>query len=564
MSDDAAEPYDVVIVGGGIIGTGIARDAALRGYKVALVEKVDYGWGTTSRSTRLVHGGLRYLEHYDFGLVREALRERATLIRNAPHLVEPLTFLLPIIKGRGRGRFLIQLGLILYDTLARANLGRHHWWKRERVVSAEPTLDRLDVTGAFQFWDAQVRYPERVVVENMVDVWTHGGSSWNHAEAVGLELDEETGLAIGVRIKDGTTGEEDTIPCKHVLNVGGPWVTQVDNALGAPAPALTRRTKGVHLVVDSFTEHAMVLQCADGERIIFIVPWAGYSLIGTTDTDYTGDNDHVAANVEDVQYLLDETNSNLDVHLGPEDIHYTYAGLRPLIPDDSGTAGAVSRRHLIVHHSDDAGPDNLVSVVGGKITSYRHIAADVVDHLAKEWGKRGKSTTAKAPFPGGKPYDHTLLLRDIGNRLPHQTDEDVDRLLRLYGSRARDLLDTAIASEDTGHLHPKSRLTREEVRFVVEQEGAASIDDVLLRRTMLGLEADMAMPVVEPLANYMARLLGWDKARRSAEVGKYLSHVRMQRAAVEELLGTYAPEEPDTWFGKQIRRLRGGAKKAQA
>lgn len=556
MQDAGEEPFDVVIIGGGIIGSGIARDAALRGYRVALVEKEDYGWGTTARSTRLVHGGLRYLEHYDFGLVREALRERATLIRIAPHLVEPLAFLLPMFKDRGRGRFLLRLGLILYDTLARANLGRHHWWKRERVVASEPTLDRPDLKGAFIFWDAQVRYPERVVVENMLDLWRAGGRSWNHTEAVGLELDERSGRAIGVRVRNRFTGIEDHIPCRNVLNVGGPWVTQVDNVLGVTEPALTRRTKGVHLLTDAFTEHAMVLQCGDGERIIFIVPWGDYSLVGTTDTDYTGDNDTVRATVDDVQYLLNETNANLDVHLGPEDIHYTYAGLRPLIPEGRGSTGAVSRRHILVDHAKDNGPDNLVSVVGGKITSYRHIAEDVVDDLRKKWGKAGKSRTARQPLPGGEPYDEITLRRDLGARLMHHTDDDVDRLFRLYGARVRDLLDTAIVSDDTGHLDKASRLTREEVRFVVEHEGAQTISDVLLRRTMLGLERDLALPVLKPLADYMAHLLQWDRARKKAEVEAYTKHVRLQREAVETLMGTYEPTAPDTWFGKQIRRLR--------
>ena len=551
---DDTEPFDLVVVGGGIIGTGVARDAALRGLRVCVIEKEDFGWGTTARSTRLVHGGLRYLEHYDFALVREALHERRALIRIAPHLVRPIPFLLPVFRGRGRSRFVVRLGLVLYDVLARANLGRHRWWKRAEVLAREPLLDRPDLVGAFCFWDAQVRYPERLVVENMLDVWAHGGVGYNHTEAVGLEMAGRH--AVGVRVRDVFTGDERVVRGGLILNVGGPWVTNVDNAFGFARPALTRRTKGIHLLVDAIIDHAMVLQCGDGERIIFLVPWGPYTLIGTTDTDYAGPNDVVAASAEDVQYLLDETNANLAVSLGPTDVHFTWAGLRPLIPEGRGSAGAVSRRHLLVDHRQDGGADNVVSVVGGKITSYRHIAADIVRRLRRRLGVKRASRTARVPLPGGRPHDRVALLRQVGARLPHLTDDDVARLFAVYGARVAELLEVAGESDDNGHLAPVSRLTREEVRFVVRREGARSVSDVLLRRTMLGLERDQARGVVEPLAAYMARLLDWDRGRRRAEVAAYLAHVDRQRAAVEALAGAYRPQQPDPWYAKIVRLPR--------
>lgn len=548
---EALEPYDLVIIGGGIIGSGVARDAALRGLRVALVEKEDYGWGTTARSTRLVHGGLRYLEHYDFGLVREALLERQTLIRHAPHLVRPVPFLLPIFRGRGRGKWVLRAGLVLYDVFARANLGRHSWWRRDKVVRHEPLLDRPDLRGAFRFWDAQVPFPERLVVENMVDVWTHGGVSWNHTEAIGLVTDGD--LATGVRVRDRFTATEWVVPARFVINVGGPWVTNVDNALGSSAPALTRRTKGIHLLVDKMVEHAMVLQCGDGERIIFLVPWNGYTLIGTTDTDYAGPNDTVRASVDDVQYLLDETNASLDARLTPADVHFTWAGLRPLIPEGKGSAGAVSRRHLIHDHAARDGPRNLVSVVGGKITSYRYIAEDIVSTLAKRIGVRPRGVTRDVPLPGGRPYDRIDLLRRVGAMLPHHTEADVDRLFALYGARMEDFLGVATDGGATGHLVRHTRLTKEEVRFAVEAEGARSVSDVLLRRTMLGLERGMALGIVEPLADHMAELLGWDRTRRKAEVEAYRAYCDLQRQAVDELLGAYEPHAPDPWYAKLVR-----------
>jgi glycerol-3-phosphate dehydrogenase len=544
------EAYDLVVVGGGIIGSGIARDAALRRLRVAVVEKRDFGWGTTARSTRLAHGGLRYLEHLDFGLVREALHERATMIRNAPHLVSRLPFLLPVMKGRGRGRLKLKLGLWLYDRLARRNLGRHEWWDRERLARDEPVLELPGVRGGYLYWDAQIRYPERIVVENIVDVMAQGGTVLNHTEAIGLERDGDN--ATGLIVRDTLTGVEHVVPGRFFLNVAGPWVTEVDNRLGMLDPALTRRTKGVHILVDKVTEHAILVQCGDGERVIFLVPWGPYTLIGTTDTDYTADNDKVFATEADVEYLLDEANAALDLGLEPRDIHYTWAGLRALIPKQKGTTGAVSRRHLMVEHGERGGPTNLVSLVGGKITAYRAIAQDVVDRLAPRLKTSEPCRTAEAPFPGGVPFEVDEMLRLIGSRLPHLTDLDVERLLGLYGARARELV--AVAREgSTGHLTRESRLTREEVRFAVTREAARTVDDVLLRRTMLGLEADLGLPVLEPLADLMAELLGWDEARRRLEIAAYMEYARQVREAVQLVGPYYVPRAPDVSRAKIIR-----------
>jgi glycerol-3-phosphate dehydrogenase len=553
MVDSAAkptgDPYDLVVVGGGIIGSGVARDAAMRGLRVALVEKKDYAWGTTARSTRLIHGGLRYLEHYDFALVREALRERAVLMQNAGHLVERVPFLFPVFKGKGRGRWMLKAGMWLYDLFARRNLGGHGWVKREEVVRVAPCLDRPDLRGAYRYWDAQVRYPERLVIENIVDLWRHGGASWNHTTAVGLE--QEGRRVTGVRVVENESQRHYVVPARFVLNIGGPWVTEVDNRFGMGDPALTRRTKGVHLLVDRMMDEALVLQCGDGERIVFLVPWGPYTIIGTTDTDYTGPNDRVEATQKDVEYLLDETNANLDVALTPQDVHYTWAGLRSLIPQGKGTAGSVSRRHLVVRHQERGGPENLVSVVGGKITSFRFIAQDIVDHILGDLGAEVASRTLKAPLPGGEKVDRLVLLRELGARLPHHTDPDVDRLFSLYGARVKELLQIA-AEGETGHLVKGSRLTREEVRFVVEREGARTVEDVLLRRTMLGMEADQGLPVVQPVAEEMGKLLGWDDARVRAEVQLYRQEAARARRALVALAKSYDPRAPDVSYARQI------------
>ncbi|MBW3583876.1 MAG: glycerol-3-phosphate dehydrogenase [Euryarchaeota archaeon] len=543
--------HDLVVIGAGIIGAGIARDAALRGLKVALVEKEDLGWGTSARSTRLVHGGLRYLEHLDIGLVREALRERGTLMRIAPHLVAPLPMLFPIWKGTGRHKFVVRIGMFLYDILARKNVGTgHHWWSREEVRKREPTLDRPELKGGFLFWDCQTSYPERLVVENALDAHAHGATVLTHSEVVGLEQEGTTASAVVVR--DRLSGDERMIPCRLVVNTAGPWVTEVDNRLGTRAPAMTRRTKGIHLVTPPICQNAMVLQCGDGERIIFVIPWNGLNLIGTTDTDYTGPNDTVAATVDDVRYLLDEVNNVLQVTLTPEDVHYAYAGIRSLIHETKGTTGAVSRRHLVVEHAGRDGPDNLVTVVGGKITAYRHISEDVTDLLCERLGSASVSRTATTPLPGSGSEGPEALLALVGSRLPHLTDTDVDRLHGIYGFRIGRLVEMApLLQEGPGFLHPNTRVTREEVLLAIEEEWAVTLEDVLLRRTMAGLDAGLGLDLVDPVATLMADRLGWDKKRRDAEVAHYLATVARNRAAVEALAEEYRPGDPDERIAKK-------------
>lgn len=551
------ETYDLVVVGAGIIGAGIARDAALRGLRVALVEMNDVAWGTTARSTRLVHGGLRYLEHFDLALVREALRERKTLIRIAPHLVHPLRLVLPKLHRRGRPRWMIRVGLWLYDSLARRNIGQPHaWWDPARVVKEIPILARDDLQGAFTFFDAQVAYPERLTVENALDVALHGGTVLTHTRAVGLR-DEEGHHQLVVR--DEETGTERALTTRLVINTGGPWVTEVDSRLGSARPALTRRTKGVHLLTDPITDCAMLIQCADGKRIFFVIPWEGYSLIGTTDTDYAGANEEVHAEPEDVRYLLDETNANLDVELGPEDIHWTYAGLRPLIHEEGGTAGSVSRRHLIVDHDRTDGPNGLVTVVGGKITSYRAIAEHVIDALIERIVPPSTplpgSRTADEPLPGGQPFNETALRRRVGSALPHLTDPDVDRLLKLYGARVADLVELAARSDvRTGHIDGRHRLTWEEARFAVECEQARTLEDVLMRRTMVAYDRGQGIELATPLAQGMAKWLGWDAARVSSEIGAYEALVHRNREGVTALVGHYAPRQADPRIGKRNKR----------
>jgi glycerol-3-phosphate dehydrogenase len=267
-------------------------------------------------------------------------------------------------------------------------------------------------------------------------------------------------------------------------------------------------------------------------------------VIGTTDTDYTGDNDRVVATEEDVAYLLDEANGALNLGIEPRDVHYTWAGLRALIPKQKGTTGGISRRHLIVEHGERGGPENLVSIVGGKITSFRAIAMEIVDRIAPRLGNDTPCRTGQESLPGGVAFEEATALRVIGNRLPHLSDADVERLFGLYGARALELVEVA-REGPTGHFNAKSRLTREEVRFAVTREQARTVEDVLLRRTMLGLEADLGLGVLDDLTTEMAALLGWDEQRQRAEIAAYRAYANAVRESIVLVEPYYVPRAPD-------------------
>ncbi len=369
---------DVLVVGGGIVGTGIARDLALRGVKVALVEQHDLASGTSSRPTRLVHGGLRYLEIYDFGLVREDLREREILLRVAPHLVFPLPFLLPQY-GRGAGNALyrakLRAGMQLYDLLSfDKSLPNRRWLSREELRAEEPGINADGLQGAWRYFDAQVPLVERLVVENALDAAAHGTVVLNHARVErflrgGGGEGEGSGAVTGAVVRDVLTGQDLEVRAAVTVNASGPWLDMTDREIRPERPPLLRLTKGVHLVTPAATRNAHVLFAQSDGRLFFVVPWLGYSLVGTTDTDYRGDPAAAGAEEEDVRYLTTEARRAFPE--APLDrVHYTWAGVRALVRVDGVKEGQVSRKHKVLDHQVKDGVAGILSVVGGKITAY--------------------------------------------------------------------------------------------------------------------------------------------------------------------------------------------------
>lgn len=385
--------FDVAIIGGGVIGAGIARDAALRGFTVALFEKRDYASGTTSGSSRLIHGGLRYLEMFDFGLVRMDLRERETLLRIAKHLVKPLEFLVPFYDSSLFYRTKMRAGMLLYDLLSYdKSLPRHRILSAAQTLEAEPGLRAQGLQGAAAYWDAQVESAERLAVENIVDARDHGAQAFNYAWVLGGLRDN--GRITGIAVKDVLDGAEAEVSARIVVNASGPWFDRVAGEVEGVESSRIRTTKGVHLACPPATKRAVVMFSPVDRRLFFVIPFCGLAWISTTDTDFTDDPAKARATREDVDYLQRSAGEYLP-SLRDSEVYWTNTGVRALVRD-KGSESSVSRVHKITRSP------GLISVLGGKITGFRAIAQEVTDRIVQELGQRKSCTTAHQPLPGSR------------------------------------------------------------------------------------------------------------------------------------------------------------------
>jgi glycerol-3-phosphate dehydrogenase len=521
LSQTADAPFDLLIVGGGIVGAGIARDAALRGLRVALFELADFGSGTTAGSTRLVHGGLRYLEMFDFRLVRMDLREREALLRNAPHLVKPLEFLVPLYGRSPFYRWKLGLGMLLYDLLSfDKSLPRRRWLTREQVLQAEPQLEPRRLQGAAAYYDAQVELPERLCLENLLDAREHGARIFNYAE-VTQALSSE-GRVTGLRVRDVLSGEEVDWPGRAVVNAAGPWFDRVAARLTPTAPSRLRTTKGIHLACPRVTRRALVLFSRVDGRLFFAIPWLGYTWVGTTDTDFVEDPRRASATPEDAEYLMRSVRDFLPT-LASEQALFSNAGVRALLVDE-GSASSVSRAHLVIDEAGSGRP-GLISVAGGKLTGYRAIAEEATDAVCRRLGVASECRTAERPLPGaGVAAPPAAPIAGIGQAT-------VDHLVSLYGSRAADVLHLAASDGALAELlGPDTPDIAAQVAFSVRSEQCLRVSDFLLRRTRLGFGPDQGRRALPRVAAWMARELGWAGARRDAECEAYLALVARTQA----------------------------------
>ncbi|HEX2028965.1 MAG TPA: glycerol-3-phosphate dehydrogenase [Nitriliruptorales bacterium] len=513
-------PYDVVVIGAGINGAGIARDAAMRGLRVLVLDKGDIGGSTTARSTRLIHGGLRYLEHYEFALVREALREREIHFRIAPHAVRPLRFLVPIYEDFRRPAWMVRLGMLGYDALSfDRSFESHRMLSPTAALRREPGLLRDGLRCAALYHDAQVEYPERLTVEALIAAREHGATVVTHARVERLHA--ENGEVREVEFTDLLTGGTHRVRSSVTVNVTGPWVDQLLERAPGSFPRQIGGTKGSHIVLDPFPgapRDAVYVEAPDG-RPYFIVPWIGRYLIGTTDLRYDGDLDTVAASWDEIDYLIASTNRIIPAaHLTRDHVLYSYAGVRPLPYTEERTPGQITRSHIIREHDEVGG---LLSIIGGKITTWRRLAEEVVDTLLKKLDRPDPGCrTARVPLPGGAVGDFGRFAARFRRRtdLPAAA---VERILTVYGCRVHDVLALA---EDDGRLGQPvgdCGLLGAEVLHALRHELAETIADVIFRRSMIGLEPDNGASAAEPAARLAAEHLGWDRARVRTELDRY-------------------------------------------
>ncbi len=521
----AAVTFDIIVIGGGIIGAGIARDATLRGFRTLLLDKEDYAYGTTSRSSRLIHGGLRYLKRLELGLVRQDLREREVLLHIAPHLVHPLPFVIPISSTRLMQRAALPFGLMFYDLLFyRKSLPSHQKLSRSETLKLEPALEPKGLVGSYLYYDCQSPFVERLCLENALAAVQNGATILNHARVVGLLRDGNN--VSGVKVQDMISGGTYEPKASIVINATGHWVDSVREMLGKGASAMIRRTKGIHLLTSQISKNAVVLFALADNRLFFVIPWQGYSLIGTTDTDYSGDLDAVEAEKEDVSYLLTEVR-RIFPDIGSREIFYTSAGLRALARSSSKRPSDVSRNHKLIDHEREDGINGFVSVLGGKITAYRAVAEQTVDLVCKKLSSQAPCTTDQIPLPGAPVVAKQMIEKAANER--GLTVETVTHLAALYGSRFTEVLD--LLKQNPGgaqRLCPQGPDILAQVRHGVEYEGALTVEDFLLRRSLVGLGPCQRLDALDTVADEMGRLLRWSPDEQQHQKDTYRSRVTMR------------------------------------
>ncbi|MCL5961542.1 MAG: glycerol-3-phosphate dehydrogenase/oxidase, partial [Chloroflexi bacterium] len=490
----------------------MARDAARRGLKVALVEMGDFGHGTSAKSTHLIHGGLRYLKQYDFGLVRQDLKEREILLKIAPHLVRPLPFIIPVYRRSAVQHLALRTGMALYDALAWGkSLPKHRWLSLQQTVALEPGLQPDGLQGSFRYFDARVSSVERLCLENILAAQEHGAIAINYARAEAVR--RRNGKISGLEVADTLNEDRALLQARVVIAATGPWLDSTLAKLGRQGAPLLRRTKGIHLVTSQATKRALVLFAPDG-RLFFTVPCNGLSLVGTTDTDFQGDPETAAASARDVRYLLDGVQPFLPA--GPwNQIHYTTAGVRALVRVDGVPPSSVTRGHQVVDHERRDGLPGLISVVGGKITAYRCIAQEVVDLASGRLGKNRASNTDREALPGARFDGWAECIREtmaFGRRLGLEEDQSRN-LVDTYGLRAREVFAIVEREPRLGErICAGAPDILAQVRFAAEKEMALTAEDFMLRRSLLGHTATRGVEGLGIVAGEMGQALGWTEA----------------------------------------------------
>jgi glycerol-3-phosphate dehydrogenase len=526
----ANETFDALVIGGGVTGACIARDASLRGLSVALVEKKDFANATSAHNSKLIHGGLRYLRNFEIGLVRESLRERRNWQRIAPHLVQPLSFLIPLYNAGFKARTTLSVGLNLYDALSfdrgwlddpAERLPGHRWLDKKRALAEEPMLDGAGFEGSFRYYDAQMYAPERLALECILDAAEHGAAAANYLTAESFLLRE--GRIEGAKLRDLFDGSTFDVRAKLTILAAGPWADLfLNSALGKPTTHKLLRSKGIHLLVPAITR-SDALTVAAGSGHFFVLPWRGLSLLGTTDTAFHGDPDSVHATQSDIAEFIAFIAKYLpEAKLTRDKVRFAYAGLRPLVDEGTGNTYDASRRAELVDHKSD-GVDGLLSAIGGKWTTSRALAETVVDAaVAKLATKAAACSTATTRLPGGHIERRNEFFADQKKTYPQIA---TDHLARLYGSRLSD-----VVANQTANLLSAIAPTGDvgaQVLFAIREESALTLDDVVMRRTGIGQLGDPGNATLEAVAALMAAELGWSDEYKNEQIGFVAQNYRI-------------------------------------
>lgn len=550
-----ADSYDVVVIGGGINGAATARDAALRGLKTVLIDKGDFASGTTSWSSRLVHGGLRYLEYFEFNLVRESLAEREILLKSAPHLVHPLQLTIPIYKQGSRSYWEIWAGMVLYDILSfDKSLLNHRMLPKAKLKQLFREINPAGVEGAAQYFDAQAEYAERLCLENVLSAQSAGATVLSYVQITGLvrEGDRITQLNCQDELSDATFTLQ-TNDKTVIVNTSGPWVDRVckqGERDHQAAPIGTKRkiggTKGSHIIVDTFPgapEAAFYVEALSDNRPFFILPFLGQCLIGTTDLRFEGDLDKVKADNDEIDYLLLETNKIFPAaRLSRESVKFTYSGVRPLPYNDSKNPGAVSRNHLLYDHSSE-GVVNMVSLIGGKLTTHRRVGEEMVDWVYKHRKQPSPPCQTRVqPLPGAiLPTDRRMAEASEAyrDRLSLPT---LDHLFTLYGARVFNLLRLIDDAPDLAEpIVSGLPDIKAQVVYAVRAEMAYTLSDICRRRTMLSLQANYGLDALPAISQTLQTHCGWSVSDCEAAIARYKATMAencIPDYALEDVLGS--------------------------
>jgi len=534
----ANEVFDLLVIGGGVTGACVARDASMRGLKVALIERNDFAGATSAHNSKLVHGGLRYLRNFELGLVRESLKERRIWQRIAPHLVHPLPFLVPSYGAGWKGRAVLQAGLSLYDLLSfdkgwlddpDQRLPNHSWLNRDAALAQEPVLERSGFDGALQYYDAQMYSPERLALECLLDADENGAAIANYVE--GRTLLRRNDTVEGCHVRDLETDSTFDVRARLTLVAAGPWADIfLERALGKPSSHKLMRSKGIHLLVPAVTRTSALTIAAEGSHF-FVLPWHGHTLLGTTDTEFKNDPDDVGVSEGDIRDFLAFINKHLPAaKLARDTVEFFYAGLRPLVDDGSGDTYGASRRAELVDHGQSDGLTGLLSAIGGKWTTSRALAQTVVDAIVEKLNvSAADCETDEDPTAGGDIGRVSDFLAE--QRAEHADLASVDHLSRLYGSRLPDMLAEA-------NNRPELRLPlgaagdiAAQVVFAIREEMALHLSDVVMRRTCMGQVGTPPSTALDSASRIMAAELGWSEERRNTEIAALAPWFKTRQAA---------------------------------